>query len=88
MKKIIILFISLFSFGTFVHAQGGKDIRTNSTRIADFLRQLPADNASKLNAAMQEVAGLDEAGLIDLVSLLVPVEKNENAKLEYAISGF
>lgn len=88
MKKIIILFISLFSFGTLVHAQGGKDIRTNSTRIADFLRQLPAENSSKLNAVMQEVAGLDEAGLIDLVSRLVPVANNENAKLEYAISGF
>ena len=44
MKKILILFISLFSFGTLVHAQGGTDTRTNTTRIADFLRQLPASN--------------------------------------------
>lgn len=88
MKKILILFISLFSFGTLVHAQGGNDIRTNSTRIADFLRQLPASNHAQLSAAMEEVAGLDEAGLISLVNMLVPVAKNQNAKIEYAISGF
>ena len=88
MKKILILFISLFSFGTLVHAQGGTDTRTNTTRIADFLRQLPASNHAQLVAAMEEVAGLDEAGLISLVNMLVPVAKNQNAKIEYAISGF
>ena len=87
MKKIVIVLISLFSLGTVVYGQG-VDQRTNSTRIADFLRQLPAENFNKLNAVMEEVAGLNEEGIIELVQMLAPADKNENAKLEYAISGF
>lgn len=86
MKKIIIVFISVFSFSILAHAQVDGDVRTNTTKIADFLRQLPADNFSKLNTVMEEVAGLNEAGLISLVEMLAPAENN--SKVEYAISGF
>lgn len=88
MKRIVLLLITLFSFGTLSFAQGGNDQRTNNTKIADFLRQLPAENFNKLNAVMEEVAGLDENGLIELIQLFSPAAKNENAKLEYAVSGF
>ncbi len=88
MKRIVLLLITLFSFETLSYAQGGNDQRTNNTKIADFLRQLPAENFNKLNAVMEEVAGLDENGLIQLIQLFSPAEKNENAKLEYAVSGF
>lgn len=86
MKKIIILFLSFLCVAPAIQAQN--DVRTTTTRIADFLRQLPAENSVKLTAAMEEIGALDEAGLIELIKMLGPVATSDNAKLEYAISGF
>lgn len=86
MKKVILFFSTIFFLVSGIYAQ--KDIRTNATRIADILAQLPAQNAESLNAAMTEMEGLGEAGLVELSRQMVPFGKSDNSKPEYAIMGY
>ncbi|MGI8637787.1 MAG: HEAT repeat domain-containing protein, partial [Segetibacter sp.] len=88
MKKLLLLLAcNLLLISTFqVNAQ--KDNRTNSTRIADVLAQLPAKNEANLKTAMKEMEGLGEVGLMQLPQQMVPGGNADNSKLEYAIMGY
>ena len=72
---------------THVMAQTDKN-RTLSTRVADLLAQLPADDAAKLDKNMNELAELGKPGIVQIASMLTPPGKGDNSKIQYALGGF
>lgn len=88
MKKISLFLAMILFVCTANQVKAQKDERTISTRIADILAQLPANNEADLTTAMKEMEGLKEDGLMLLVQRLAPSEQADNSKLEYAIMGY
>lgn len=90
MKKIqysfIILLVS-FVFGLNLNAQVDSRNRTVETIIVDGLGQLPTQNAKKYNEVISEFAATGEKGLLLLAEKMVPADKGENSKYEYAINS-
>jgi HEAT repeat protein len=62
--------------------------RTLTTRVADLLAQVPADNAAKLEKNMNELAAMGKPGLVQIASMLTPPGKGDNSKIQYALGGF
>ena len=88
MKKILYALMFLCTLGTFAKAQQKDDQRTVTTRIADLLLKLPAHDAKQLNANMNEIGNLGDAGLQQMVAMLLPAGQGDNSRLQYAIGGF
>jgi len=87
MKKNLYIFLSLCLLATQAMAQLDKN-RTLSTRIADLLAQVPADNAANLKKNMEELAELGKPGIVQIASMLTPAGKGDNSKIQYALGGF
>jgi hypothetical protein len=87
MKKTIYALLACCMLNTGVMAQLDKN-RTTSTRIADLLAQLPADNAAQLKKSMDELAELGKPGLVQIASMLVAPGKGDDAKAQFALGGF
>jgi HEAT repeat protein len=87
MKKTIYALLACCMLNTGVMAQLDKN-RTTSTRIADLLAQLPADNAAQLKKSMYELAELGKPGLVQIASMLVAPGKGDDAKAQFALGGF
>lgn len=85
MRQLIILIFLVASLFQTTLAQTD-DKRTVSTKIADLLAKLPAEDSKQLNASVAAVAGLGEAGLVELVQKLDA--GGDNSLVHYAISGF
>lgn len=84
------IFLSLFA-ATIIQGAALAQLdenRTISTRIADVLAQIPAENTGELEANAKEIAGLGEAGIAQLAGMLSPPGEGDNSKLEYALGGF
>src|SRR5690606_34540676 len=71
-----------------VTAQRDTDQRTLTTKIADLLAELPAEDPEQFRISMNQIGEMGEEGLLALSDMLVPSEKGDNTKLEYAIGGF
>lgn len=69
-------------------AQPRSDQRSVTTKIDGLLAKLPSKDAKELDATMNEIAGLGESGLADMVAKLAAPGKGDNTGLEYAIGGF
>ena len=87
MKKIIYALLACCMLNTGAIAQLDKN-RTLSTRIADLLAQLPADNATQLNKSMDELAELGKPGLVQIATMLAAPGKGDDSKVQYALGGF
>jgi HEAT repeat protein len=87
-KKITLILLAIVAFSHTAFAQGSKDQRTLTTRIADLLAQLPAKNAQELKGSMLEISDMGEAGFVTLMSGLAAPGKGNNGLLEYAIGGY
>ena len=61
--------------------------RTNKTIVADVLAQMPAQNASKSNALMEELLRTGDEGVLNIVSLMSAPGEGDNTAMEYALSG-
>lgn len=85
MRQILITFLFCFTVLQMAAAQTD-DNRTVTTKIADLLAKTPADDADQLNANVEAVAKLGEAGLAELVTRLNTA--GDHTKLHYAINGF
>ena len=84
-KLIILLVICGFTFT--VNAQRRiNDDRTNETKIADIVMQLPAKDTKTLNQLMQELIGLDDV-IPSLASKLVLSGQGDDSQMRAAISG-
>ncbi|MBG6233916.1 HEAT repeat protein [Pedobacter sp. CAN_A7] len=87
-KYIYIIFLS-FGLTTFSsQAQTSTDQRTNTTKIADLLSTLPAHDSIQLHRSMQQISNLGEDGYVQLITGLTAPGKENNANIEYAISGY
>ncbi len=87
-KNIFCLLLAAILLQTPVFAQTSKDDRTVTTKIADLLAQLPANNTNQLNRNMVEVSQLGEDGYVTLINGLTAPGKGNNSLLEYAIGGY
>lgn len=87
-KKILIVFLAVISLQNVGLAQDNKDQRTVSTRIADLLAQMPANDTKQFKNNNTDIAQLGEDGYVTLITNLVAPSKGNNAALEYAIGGF
>lgn len=86
MKKASLVLGLTFLIAAGLNAQ--KDVRTNTTRIADLLAQMPAGNAADLNSAMKEMEPLGVDGLYQLSGQFVSGGRADNSKLQYAVMGY
>lgn len=84
MKRLLLL-ILIYIPCTIIMAQ---DQRTLSTRVADLLLKLPAEDADQLKIYMQEIGEMGENGLVAMVEMLSAPGEGDNSQLEYAIGGF
>lgn len=82
------LALILFLVASLAHTTWAQtdDKRTVSTKIADLLAKLPAEDSKQLNANAAAVASLGEGGLLQLVQRLDA--PGDNSLVHYAISGF
>jgi HEAT repeat protein len=87
MKKQIYSIIALCLLLSQAMAQTDQN-RTLTTRVADLLAQVPADNAAKLDKNMNELAGLGKPGLVQIATMLTAPGKGDNSKIQYALGGF
>lgn len=88
MKKICFILLAGLAFQGTLSAQDKKDQRTQTTRIADLLAQMPAKDAGQGAINGNDIAALGENGYLELIGMLSPVGKGNNASIEYAIGGF
>ncbi|WP_316751343.1 DUF1080 domain-containing protein [Pedobacter gandavensis] len=88
MKKIFFILLVSLAFQGTVIAQDKKDQRTQTTRIADLLAQMPAKDAAQAATNANDIAALGENGYLELIGMLSPAGKGNNALIEYAIGGF
>jgi len=87
-KRILLLLITTVILSPAVMAQRVDDQRTLSTKIADVLAELPANDTDHLNSSMNDIATMGKEGLIGMANLLSAYGKGDNTKLEYAMGGF
>ena len=87
--KRIFLILGLISFllSGNVQAQLPKN-RTASTIVADALSQLPAPSPRQFNLMMADLVTSGEEGILQLVQMMNPAEKGNNAQVEFALNGW
>lgn len=85
--KYLILFISLLAGGQLSYAQTG-DQRTVSTKVADLLMKVPAQDSIHLREVIQDISALDEAGLLELAKGIIPQAEGSSAPAQYAINSY
>jgi len=88
MKRIYIIIALIgFLFASNLQAQLPKN-RTASTIVADALSQLPASTSSQYNLLMADLVSSGEEGILQLVHMMNPAAKGNNAQVEFALSGW
>lgn len=87
-KKIFFVLLVVATLHSTTFAQDKKDERTVTTRIADLLAQLPAQNAKQFKNNMEEISQLGVDGYATLIEGLTAPGKGNNSSIEYAVSGF
>ena len=88
MKKIIFTLLLIAFCRTVTMAQESKGQQTVTSQIEHVLAQMPSHDSVQLAAAMKEIAGMGEKGLIEIAGMLVKPGEGDNSKAQYAINGF
>lgn len=86
MKKILTLFGLILLTVSMAFAQAPENRSTN-TVVADLLAQSPFNKQNEYDKAMKELLSTKEAGVLQLVGMMVNPAKGDNNKIEYALSG-
>lgn len=60
---------------------------TITTRIADMLAQLPAEDGKEYSQNAQEMISWGKAGIVEMATMLTPAGSSDNSKIEFAIGG-
>ena len=88
MKKIfnslVIIVFALVLVGPGLSAQ---ENRTVTTKIADLLAQMPANNLPQRDKLMEELISLGDEGFQQLADQMTPSGKGDNTAVVYAING-
>jgi len=82
----LLIFLMIVGFAFSANAQPRvNDQRTNETKIADIVMQLPVKNTETLSLLMQELIQLDNV-IPNLVSKLLPPGQGDDSQIRTAIS--
>lgn len=57
-------------------------------KVKAVLAKLPSQNEAALKKNMEELAQLGKPGLVQIASMLTPLGKGDNTKIQYALGGF
>ncbi|HYH55331.1 MAG TPA: HEAT repeat domain-containing protein, partial [Anseongella sp.] len=87
MKKLLYTLIALLALNGSALAQLDAN-RTTSTRIADLLAQMPANDAAELERNAKEIAAMGAEGIVQMAGMMGAPGKGDNSRLEYALGGF
>lgn len=84
-KTFILLLANMFSlYGLLAQVP---DHRTNTTVVVDALAQLPTKDAIVSDQIFQEIAGVGEEGVIQIMNLYDATGKSDNTKFYYVLAG-
>lgn len=86
MKRFSLFLLTLLIALTTL-AQQKADVRTVTTKVADLLMHIPAQNTLAHNETMKELAALGEPGIKNITSKLVSPGKGNDAVMRFALSG-
>ena len=87
MKAIRNISSALIALSLLVHPMTAQDKRTLDTKVADLLVQVPASDQQKLNAQMQSMLNLEEAGLQMILDLVIPPGTGDDTRARMAIES-
>ncbi|MCE7066447.1 DUF1080 domain-containing protein [Dyadobacter sp. CY326] len=59
-----------------------------ATKVKTLLSKFPSQNEAALKKNMEELGQLGKPGLVQIASMLTPLGKGDNTKIQYAIGGF
>ena len=88
MKRTTIIAIStlLLALST-INPAIGQINRTLETKVVDILAQLPTKDYTYSNKIMEEIIGLETAGILRLCDMLVPLGTGDDTKVRFAIQS-
>lgn len=86
MKKAIIYHLTFYLLLTAFVTQA-QDKRTLSTKVADLLAQMPADDLSHRDRLMREMLDLGEEGFRMVSNNLVPAGKGDDTAVRFALNS-
>src|SRR6476620_411836 len=78
----IIIFLAIHLYAS------AQDQRALSTKIADVLATMPAQNKQQLDKSMEEISSLSENGIVQMLGMFLAQGSGDNTALEYAIGGY
>ncbi len=87
MKHIRISFLILLSLILLSNSLAAQDKRTQETKVADLLAQVPANDQQKLNSQMKSMLSLEEAGLQMIMAQVIPPGTGDDTKARVAIES-
>lgn len=87
MKKLLTILVAAVVIPGAAMAQLDAN-RTVSTRIADLLAQMPAEDAAQLQRNAEEIAAMGVEGIVQMAGMLTPPGKDDDSRVEYALGGF
>jgi len=87
MKHIRITLVTLFALLLIARPLTAQDQRTLDTKVADLLVQVPAGDQQKLNAQMESMLSLEEAGLQIILDQAIPPGTGDDTKARTAIES-
>ncbi len=88
MKKIFnSLLIIVFAFLLVEPGLSAQENRTVTTKIADLLAQMPANNLPQRDKLIEELISLGDEGFRKLADQMTPSGKGDNTAVVYAING-
>ncbi|WP_242203674.1 DUF1080 domain-containing protein [Aestuariivivens insulae] len=85
MKRIIAIICTVVLMAT--QTVSGQINRTLETKVADILAQLPTKDLSHRDRLMEEMIGLNVAGILQFTDMLVPLGTGDDTKARYAIQS-
>jgi HEAT repeat protein len=87
MKHIRFTLVVFFALLLIAKPLTAQDNRTLETKVADLLVQVPAQDQQKLNAQIQSMLSMEEAGLQMILDLVVPPGTGDDTKARMAIES-
>ncbi|MCE7061442.1 DUF1080 domain-containing protein [Dyadobacter sp. CY343] len=85
MKKIFYPIIAAYLLISPVFAQTDASL---TTKIEGLFSKLPAQNEAGLKKNMAELEQLGKPALVQIATMLTPLGKGDNTKIQYALGGF
>lgn len=87
MKKIFNSLFIVFALLLLSPALQAQENRTLTTKIADLLAQMPANNLDQRDKLMEQLIAMGDEGIQKLAEKMVPAGKGDNTAVVFALNG-